>query len=1364
MHKEILFCLMALLLSFWLVSSFTLHCSISLTVAKEVFVGPSNNVTCSSQSPCLTLNEYAREADQYFVDNTTFLFLPGVHYLDHQLKLKNLSNLTFLGSYNVEMTQIFFSNGSKIAWTNCMNINVSHFVLNGPAESEELFSAALTFHRTRSILSNVTVFGNYTLRAIFVNDESEVSFNNLHISGASSDEGSALLAVNSKVNFYGSNSFINNTAIFAGGAIALYACTSNFVGNISFVNNIAKDGGAVHISDGSHIVSGCISFINNTASNEGGAIALYGCISNFDGNISFVNNIAKDGGAVHISDGSHIVSGCISFINNTASNEGGAIALYGCTSNFVGNISFVNNSANDGGAVYIFDGSHIVSGCISFINNTAISEGGVTSMDRCTSNFVGNNILFINNTAYTGGAMTISDGNHSVSGNISFIKNSALDEGGAIQLNNCTYNFSGNILFINNTATWGGAMFFYSGNPIVSGNITFINNSASADGGAVELWDGTLVMSGDISFINNTAKEGGAIYIIIGNYSVSGNISFNKNSAIFGSGAVNLDGGIFVMSGNISFINNKCTVCEGGAVSVEGCGGDILHLTGLIRFVNNSANQGGAMAFSGKPRLLLSGPLKMEFIENHADSTGGAISFVENSNQCVDPHSRVIEEVCLIELSFETNIHLNFHNNTAGDAGTVLYGGALDSCKLYTGGGVRDSCGNIVNGSYSYDPLSTIRNISNITSSDNLTSDIVSDSLQVCVCEDNGHFECDKKTIETVTGKEIILKAVIVDRDKMIVPMSVRIYLDNDVQLINATQRIQKTGKGCTELKYRLFSGTESSNITLVPDCRGKGLYDLHIQINFRPCPDAFIFEKSKCVCEDRLQEFNVTCNVDNNSIERTSNSYWIGIVLDNKTYIGLILHSGGCPFDYCHDTPVSITLDNLDVQCNHNHSGTLCGPCKENHSIALGTLHCLDCSNAYLALILPFVLAGVVLVAVLLLLNLSVAVGTVNGLIFYTNVVQANRSIFLPLGETNILTVFIAWLNLDLGIETCFYDGMDAYAFTWLQFLFPLYVWILIGLIIIASNYSRKIAQSLGNNPVPTLATLFLLSYSKILRNIIATLSVTSLDYPDGTSELVWLYDGSVPYFQRAYHIVLGIFAISVLLLLFLPYTLFLLFGQCLQAYSHHRVLSWINKIKPFMDAYHAPYKKETRYWTGLILLVRCILFLIFAVNSLQVGENHFDLLFTTTVTASLAGLAWIQNGVYDKIHNNILEASFIFNLCIFSAATFHVKETGGNQAALAYISVGIAFATFILIFLYHVYLLLSKTSLWKKVIHFMKDNNYRPLSNLKSVNGNDGSSDSNGKSFNLKGATAPVDVPTTIVELCEPLLIHPESTPDYT
>ena len=1167
---------MVLLLSFWLLSAITLHCSISLTVAKEVFVRPSENVTCSSQSPCLTLNEYAREADKYFRDNTTFIFLPGVHHLDLQLNLESLSNLTFLGSYEEEVTQILFSQRVNLTWTNCVNIEIINlvFVINGLSESKQQLSA-LAFLRSKSILSKLTLFGDGVFRAIFVNDLSEISISDVHISRASSDNGSALLAVNSTVKFYSYNTFINNTATYEGGAIALYNCTSNFEGNISFIDNTA----------------------NNT-------------------NYSY-------GGAVFISGGSHNIFGNISFDSNRA-RIGGAMALFAiyylsiCTCTLSGNINFLNNKAH--------------------YNGGPVHGGGAIYTQRCSLN---------------------------VSGYINFVDNSAR-AGGALDLNSAKVNLSGKILFISNTADIGGAV-------------------------AVRTYSHT---------------------------------------------------------------------------------DPVLNLTGLVSFVNNSAIKGGAMGFDGRARLLLSDPVQVEFIENHADSTGGAMYFDDSTLsriQCEYQSSLNVGDIlCFIQLNSETATYfynhkidtsLNFYRNTAGLAGTVLYGGGLNRCTIYTGGGVRDSCGNIVGGSYSIAPLQVIKSISNITSSNELTSEISSDPLKVCHCADDGKSECDEDVVEihTVPGRKFTFKAVVVGQNNGIVPSSVRISLDNDVQLFNATQLIQETGKECTELTYRLLSRINTTNVTLFPDngtCRGIGTSHTTIQLNFLPCPEGFTQRESECVCEDRLQQFNVTCNVERNSTERNSNSFWMGTVYENKTYVGLMIHSGDCPLDFCIETPVNITLDNLDVQCNHNHSGTLCGPCKENHSIALGTLHCLDCSNAYLALILPFALAGVVLVAVLLLLNLSVAVGTVNGLIFYANVVQVNRSIFFPLGETNILTVFIAWLNLDLGIETCFYDGMDAYTFTWLQFLFPLYVWILIGLIIIASRYSRMIAQSLGNNPVPTLATLFLLSYSKILRNILAALSVTNLEYPNDKKVPVWLYDGSVPFFQRADHIILVIFAVSVLLLLFLPYTLLLLFGQCFQAYSHHKMLSWMNKIKPFMDAYHAPYKKETRYWTGLILLVRCVLFLIFAVNSLQVGDNHFDLIFTTTVTSCLAGLAWIQNGVYEKVHNKILEALFIVNLCIFSAATFHVKETGGNQAAVSYTSVGIAFATFILIFLYHVYLLLSKASLWMKLIHFMKDNNYRPVSNLKSVNGNDGSSDGSGKSFNLKGATAPVDVPTTVVELREPLL----------
>ena len=162
-----------------------------------------------------------------------------------------------------------------------------------------------------------------------------------------------------------------------------------------------------------------------------------------------------------------------------------------------------------------------------------------------------------------------------------------------------------------------------------------------------------------------------------------------------------------------------------------------------------------------------------------------------------------------------------------------------------------------------------------------------------------------------------------------------------------------------------------------------------------------------------------------------------------------------------------------------------------------------------------------------LLVLRLTVVAGTINGLIFYANVVAVNSAIFFQPQITNVptaliakvLTVFIAWLNLDLGIKVCFYNGMVAYVKTWLQFAFPLYVWALVGMIIIGSHYSGRVAKMFGSNPVAVLATLFLLSYAKLLRTVVAALLYTSLEYPNNLQIAVWLYDGNIKYLRVQTH-----------------------------------------------------------------------------------------------------------------------------------------------------------------------------------------------------------------------------------------------------
>ena len=108
-------------------------------------------------------------------------------------------------------------------------------------------------------------------------------------------------------------------------------------------------------------------------------------------------------------------------------------------------------------------------------------------------------------------------------------------------------------------------------------------------------------------------------------------------------------------------------------------------------------------------------------------------------------------------------------------------------------------------------------------------------------------------------------------------------------------------------------------------------------------------------------------------------------------------------------------------------------------------------------------------------------------------------------------------------------------------------------------------------------------------------------------------------------------------------------------------------------MDAYHAPYTKEARYWTGLLLLSRLGLFLTFAINTF--GNNGVNILAVATVSAALLA---IKRRVYEDWVKDILESSFILNLCIFSVATFYLyeefDEDTKSQHMPSFVSIGVA------------------------------------------------------------------------------------------
>jgi hypothetical protein len=424
-----------------------------------------------------------------------------------------------------------------------------------------------------------------------------------------------------------------------------------------------------------------------------------------------------------------------------------------------------------------------------------------------------------------------------------------------------------------------------------------------------------------------------------------------------------------------------------------------------------------------------------------------------------------------------------------------------------------------------------------------------------------------------------------------------------------------------------------------------------------------------------------------------------IWIKLDSES----ITIQNNCPFEYCREDNSAVNFNDSDRQCIVNRAGILCGACRPGSSLALGSNKCLSCpNNNNASLLIFFVAAGFLLVFFIKILNMTVSQGTINGLIFYANIVWAYESIFFPNDDTNLgkarfLKTFIAWLNLDLGIETCFVQGLTAYAKTWLQFVFPLYICTIVVVMIVSAHYSRHMTRLLGNNSVQVLATLFLLIYAKFLRTIIIALVPASLYTYLNNGQLigqriVWAFDGNLPYCSSdPGHLYLFLAALLTLLIFILPYTAILLFFQYLRRGTSYKVLLWVIKLIPFFETYFGPFKTKYFYWVGLLLLVRCFLFAIFILTYSSVpSAGLLAILVTITVLFTMFSYT---GRIYRNRFLSLFEYSFFVNLQVLTATLLFIELTkASSKELIVCISVEVAFAQFVGIVVYHTWLRTSK------------------------------------------------------------------------
>ena len=883
---------------------------------------------------------------------------------------------------------------------------------------------------------------------------------------------------------------------------------------------------------------------------------------------------------------------------------------------------------------------------------------------------------YIDRDISQGGAINLIYGaSLALSGTAYFLHNRAI-KGGAISVSNSNISFDGsNVTFEGNSAEHGGAIHLASSE--MFGNYErgmFIRNTAKLSGGAISVGkcfkyyerEDLINFHGETWLDSNSASIGGAIRAECATIRFIGNSVFKGNLADSNGGA------LYALRSDIFFYNEAST-----------------------EFRNNSALYGGAMYIDSSSFTITPIAAKIKTYYNSAKRYGGAIYHKDapTFSQCINHKDEL--PYCFLQWThyygnqFQSDRRRQITSwlDTAGINGNFLYGGLLDRCKL------NSSLFQLIEPYNSF--FFIITQIWSEQDEQITRQTVTSKPYRLCFC--NSSNTCNTTgSIAVHRGKEFSVHLQAGGQGGA-TSTEVTATTNQYFSRLKLSESTQILYPNCTQLSYTIYSTQDNEDIVLHVDgaCKENNLDSAVLHVTLLPCPDAFTLSGDECTCEERLQEYNAACTIgDRFTITRnTRSTFWMSALYDNGSYRGLILYET-CPTDYCKRDRTPLTLDDLDLQCAPNRSGVLCGACASNYSLLLGSSQCGICPNTYLALLLPFACAGISLVAFLSLLKLTVATGVLNSLIVFANIVQANRNIFFPDNTVNVLTVFIAWLNLDLGFETCFFNGMDAYVQTWLQFAFPVFVWILISLIIVTSRYSVTVSKLIGHNPIAVLATLLLMSYTKILKIIIDVFSYVKLDYPDNEQVTVWLKDANEPYLQSR-HLALAVMTCLVFVFLFLPYTLFLLLGHKLYCLSGKKHFHWLNRLKPLLESYHGPYKIHTRYWTGFLLVVRCVLYLIFSYNSLGATSKSL-LAINITFTIIVSKITLFSGRIYRQFIMNIIEVGMYVNLITLSAFT----QAQMNSAAVVYSSVGVVFVVMLAVIVHHFHLLYTaKTALWLKM-----------------------------------------------------------------
>ena len=838
------------------------------------------------------------------------------------------------------------------------------------------------------------------------------------------------------------------------------------------------------------------------------------------------------------------------------------------------------------------------------------------------------------------------------------------------------------------------------------------------------------VLFKNCSFLSTSAyQEGACMYAIAFRSPVcSGNVSIVLEDVIAKDNYKFLQPLPVSTSGVFSFYDIYSINITGTSFFVNNYGSVIkavdsgVYLSGNVTFSNNNGLRGAAIRLEGKCHLYFLNGVSATFANNHAQLEGGAI-YVGTTY-----FSTVLQRDCVFNFFNTLASSVVFYRNTAITSGNSIYVESISECYLNESSNHVSSVEETM--MYYEQHFNFVSSLSK-----NDLHELSAQPSRLFTCDYTGN-DCDynSKQCRAYPGQRIQLYLAAVDALNRSVYSIVGVDITNKQRRHNHLwlsnvdkEQIINEGPNCTSITFAIYSHVNSFiadekivfSLPMLPDACEVGL-------EVYPCPLGFTLSETigECVClpvfynrtliEHAIEEEYIpSCDINNLTIRRPEVTYnWAGIVEnDIARQFGISLV---CPVYYCNCvpslyfcssdsdislvSPITGNCNNSIPLCLHQRIGPLCGSCGEL-SVVFGSSECKKCSNWSLWTLILYAVAGPLFIYLLSALRLTLATGTLNGIIFFAQAANCGMFDLLSFCNisyqsrfvwfANISYAFLSLLNLNLGFSLCFYNGMTELWKTGLSLVFPLYLLAIVVVIIILSHFSLRLSNRIAHSSVQVLVTVVHLSFSKLLLAILNVFTSAQI-YTANTTYKVWYFDGSVKYGVGS-HLILMIITLLVVIPLLLPYVLLLVFTRPIR---RTRVNEY---VRPLLEAIHAPYKEGKEYWFVARLL---LLVFLCAVYSYYRAEFYPKVYVVSTPVFVMFLILQTYHKPFKSRLVNIMDCWLMYSLAFLYTTTwiYIVKDVYFNAIISAVVAVSLVFLILLIVLVYHVLYVTGKIPVLKR------------------------------------------------------------------